>query len=151
MKKIYLACPYTGMEEESFEKVTQVAGRLMEMGYIVFSPITHGHSIAQRVNLPVEHEFWLPQCKPFVEWADEIFVLTLDGWKESRGVNWEIDLAFELKKKISTLVVRERELGLSQSFRTLDSFQNTKFKIYSQWADFGVNWETQSEGYKLCK
>ena len=44
-KKIYLAIPFSGIEEKSFKAATEIAGLLISKGYIVFSPITHSHPI----------------------------------------------------------------------------------------------------------
>ena len=94
MKTVYLAGPYSGMEEKSFRCLTYLAGRLMNAGYVVFSPVTHCHPIAQSVReMPKEHEFWMRQDLPFLAWADELWVLTLPGWEESRGVQQEIRTA----------------------------------------------------------
>ena len=47
--KIYLAIPYTGIEEESFNIANKVAARLIEDGHIVVSPISHSHSIREKI------------------------------------------------------------------------------------------------------
>jgi hypothetical protein len=56
MSKIYLACPYTHKDPKvvdmRFETVTKVAGRLLLDGHIVYSPITHCHTIAMETLLP---------------------------------------------------------------------------------------------------
>ena len=112
-KKIYLATPYTGMEDEAYKTVNQVAGRLMEIGYIVFSPVTHGHTLATTpgIKLPLSHEFWLAQCEPFIcDWAEEVFVLKLPGWEKSIGVEWETNLAKKLGIPVSYLEFSEGAL-----------------------------------------
>ena len=51
-KRIYLACPYwhedPEMREERYQMVTSKTARLMELGYQVFSPITHSHPSGNR-------------------------------------------------------------------------------------------------------
>lgn len=100
MKKIYLSVPYTGMEEESFQKVSLKAAELISQGLIVFSPISHTHHIGKMMSLPVTWDFWKAQDEAFVTWADEIWVLCLDGWKQSVGVAAEVDLASSLGKPV---------------------------------------------------
>ncbi len=109
MKKIYLACPYTHeskrIEKKRFKAVTQVAGKLMNEGYLVYSPITHGHTICQYTkNMPTDFEYWQKHCLSFLDnWADELLVLDLDGYlavEQSRGVNEEINYAKELNLPI---------------------------------------------------
>lgn len=104
MKRVYLACPYSGMEDEVFHDVTELAGVLMQLGYAVYSPITHCHPIQEKLGMDFGHSFWLSQCKPFLEMADEIFVFTADGWEESIGVNWEINFALSEGKSIHGVV-----------------------------------------------
>ena len=65
MAKIYLACPYTHPDEVTrntrVEFASIIAAKLMCEGHVVFSPITHGHHIAD--HLPPaklhSHEFWM--------------------------------------------------------------------------------------------
>jgi len=51
---IYLATPYSHDDpevmEERFALVTATAAQLMLAGYVVYSPITHGHAV--QVALP---------------------------------------------------------------------------------------------------
>lgn len=97
MKRIYLAIPYTGMEEKSFETVNRIAGGLMSDGNLVFSPISHSHPIAELCDLPGDHDYWRAWNESFlVNWADEVHVVMVDGWLESSGVQWEIKRANEL-------------------------------------------------------
>ena len=104
-KKIYLAIPYSGKEEESFEIVNKLAGQLMKQGYVVFSPISHTRPIAQCCELPHDWEFWKKQDEPFIEWCDELWVCYPRNWplslcEKSVGVNAEIEMAYEKDKEI---------------------------------------------------
>ena len=98
-KKLYLASPYTSPYPEvrnaRVKLASAIAARLMERGYVVFSPITHGHSIAE--HLPAEsahsHAFWMAQCLPMLADCDLLVVLPVDGWRESRGVAEELAFA----------------------------------------------------------
>jgi hypothetical protein len=102
--KIYLAVPYTHDDEDvvesRFETVTIKAGELLNEGHLVFSPITLCHPIAKRCSIPGNWEFWEEFDRNFIEWADEIWILMLDGWEESIGVNAEIKIANELGKLV---------------------------------------------------
>ena len=100
--KVYLACPYWHDDEsirlERFNKVTEAAGQLMLKGYIVFSPITHSHPIAQEMDRgehrpggKLGHDFWLNQDKHYLEWCDEVWILKLDGYRQSFGIGWECE------------------------------------------------------------
>ena len=102
--KIYLACPYSDeadiIQELRFKLVSKAAGKLMNQGHIVFSPISHSRPIALQCILPHDWEFWENFDKNFIEWCDQLWVLCLDGWKESVGVTAEIKIAKELKKSV---------------------------------------------------
>ncbi len=96
---IYLASPYSHDDpyimESRFHAAAKKASELMKNGEIVFSPIVHAHPIAQ-YGLPKEWEFWQKFDEFFLSLASEIYVLMLDGWQESTGVNNEIRIAMDL-------------------------------------------------------
>lgn len=95
---IYLACPYTFNPELSFEICNFVGAKLMEQGYIVFSPISHSHPISKmmKTELANDHDFWLSQDLPFMDICDYLYVIDIKGMdgmnliKESRGCQKEI-------------------------------------------------------------
>lgn len=105
--KIYLAIPYSFNPELSYSVANEVAAHLMSEGHVVFSPISHSHPVSDHLDpaLRTDHDFWMKQDLPFVEWADEVYVvamgLTGTHWiKESKGVQQEIAFAAALKKPI---------------------------------------------------
>ena len=104
MKRIYLACPYSHKDEkvriERFEAVNKKAAELMQLGYCVFSPISHSHPISFYINNACDCSFWIQQDVEFIEWADELHILKLDGWDASRGVTIELKIAQALSKPI---------------------------------------------------
>lgn len=105
MKKIYLAGPYSHqnmhVKEHRFKKLNIAAAKLMNEGYLVFSPISHTHPIALAGDLPGGWDFWEEYDRTFIEWCDEIHVLKLTGWAESTGVSAEIALGIELDKPVT--------------------------------------------------
>ena len=107
MTKIYLAIPYRWNPEEAFEIANSVASVLMEEGNVVFSPISHSHPIADYMgnHIRFDHDFWMAQDLPMVEWADEVHVVVIgeEGHvliEESRGVQQEISHAKKLGKPV---------------------------------------------------
>ena len=105
MKKVYLAIPYNDnsstLRAYRFAVANQVAAELMQRGYIVFSPISHSHPIAEQCELPKGFEYWQTWNNSFIEWCDVFAVIKLDGWNESRGVRQELEYAKELDKELS--------------------------------------------------
>jgi hypothetical protein len=54
-------------------------------------------------GLPTDWEFWQRYNIEHLQRCDEVAVLTLDGWRESIGVQTEIRIASELGKPVSYL------------------------------------------------
>ena len=99
MKCAYLAVPYSSpdlwLREQRTHAADFYAAELAARGYSVFSPISQGHRMA--VFLPEEHlfshEFWMAQCLPWLRVAQVLMVVPLPGWRESRGVQFELSYA----------------------------------------------------------
>jgi len=105
---IYLASPYSHPEkevmEENFEKVSQIAADLTSEGYIVFSPITYGHTLLQFREMPGDWPFWASFCFSLLVKADNLIVCdTIEGWDKSRGVDEEMSFARDHGIKIEFL------------------------------------------------
>jgi hypothetical protein len=88
--KIYISIPYTGMETHSFQIANQVAGELIKMGHVIFSPISHSHPIAIECGMAGDHEAWKAQNEAFLRWCDEMVIVDIVGWEKSNGVSWEM-------------------------------------------------------------
>ena len=98
MKRIYLACPYWHEEERvrewRYDTVTKAAGQLINDETVVFSPITHSHPIVKTMPHQTQDlDFWLDQDRAFLDWMDELWILTMPGWEESKGVDAESEYA----------------------------------------------------------
>lgn len=92
---IYLASPYShpndGMRSDRYVLACYAAADLMRAGHVVFSPIAHSHPISRLGGVdPLDAELWERQDAPLLAAASEVWVLMLDGWRESRGVQAEI-------------------------------------------------------------
>ena len=102
--KIYLACPYSDdkflVEGFRFEQVSKKAALLIKEGFLVFSPITNSHVLARYVKLPTNWEYWAEFDKSMIDWADQVWVLKLTGWEESKGVREEVKYAEETGKLV---------------------------------------------------
>lgn len=91
---IYLASPYNSpspsVMETRFEQACACAGAILSRGHLVYSPICHNHPIAVRYALPRDWSFWAKLDFQMLLAADHLYILDLDGWKESVGVSSEI-------------------------------------------------------------
>ncbi len=103
---IYLASPYSHPEAtvraSRFRATCQAAAKLIQQGHLVFAPIAHSHPMTE-FGLPPDWRFWERHDVEFLRRCNELVVLKLDGWRESRGVQAEIDLALEMDLPIRYL------------------------------------------------
>ena len=95
---LYLASPYSHpdpeVRHERFLGACRAAAHLMDCGHVVFSPIAHSHTIETEGLKEVRNgDFWKGQDVPILRHAARLVVLMLPGWRESRGIAWEIELA----------------------------------------------------------
>ena len=111
-KKIYLALPYSHSDpqvrEVRYGTATSVAAYLMKQGAVVFSPITYGHQICQ-YGIDTNFERWAELDYPMIAWADELWLLELDGHDISFGVQEELKHA----ELVGTKVVRVSKQDIS--------------------------------------
>jgi hypothetical protein len=112
MKKVYLAIPYSGMEESSFKQATLAAVKILRLGYNVYSPITHSHPLTE-YDVPGDWEFWQKIDFQFIDWCDEVWVLIPEEGEEkvnnSTGVQAEIDYAKRNNKKVILITLNDLE------------------------------------------
>ena len=95
-KLIYLAGAYSGTPRESFNNLTRYAVELFNIGFFVYSPITHCHPMAVVGGMPTDFEFWGEYNRAMISKCDEVIVLMYEGWEDSTGVQAEIKIAREI-------------------------------------------------------
>jgi hypothetical protein len=115
---IYLASPYTHVDvavrQRRYENACQAVALLLKAGVFAYSPIVHTHPLTQ-YGLEGPWEFWRDYDLTFLKRCSELWVLTLDGWQESKGVRAEIETA--------------RSWGLPVRYVTLDDLENRHFAV----------------------
>jgi hypothetical protein len=108
---IYLAVPYShddpAVREQRFKAVSKAAHTLMQDGKLVFSPINHSHYLAETYKMPAGWEYWEKFDRKILSICDEFYVLCLDGWEESVGVQAEIRVAKQLRIPVSYIFEAE--------------------------------------------
>lgn len=111
MKKIYLAIPYTGMQESSYKQANTASVLILNQGLNVFSPITHSHPLTLIDNYEIPHtwEYWQHIDYQFIDWADEVWILVpeegIEPVVKSTGVTAEIKYAEEHNKKVKFIQI----------------------------------------------
>lgn len=104
MSFIYLATPYSkypaGIEAANI-MASKYAARFIELGFHVFCPIAHSHSIAMHGNLTAkDHDIWMPLDLAFMESSYALVVALEEGWDKSVGVQMEIEYFNTHKKPV---------------------------------------------------
>lgn len=108
----YLASPYSYLSKKSgiidmligmwvrrrrYKAVSDAAIYLIKQGYTCIEPIAMCH---HKRDLPTGYQFWKRRDRWFIRKCDGIVVLMLDGWKESEGVQDELNYARKLGKDV---------------------------------------------------
>lgn len=113
MQKIYLAAPYSHPDPEIRERRTlladHVAAKIMQRGYVVFSPLSHSHRIAHHLGNHLSQDFWLAQDLEMLKPCDEMWILTLPGHKESEGIQIEAAWARHWRKPVRSVNTEGKE------------------------------------------
>jgi hypothetical protein len=137
MKTIYLISPYSSDKENlrwaRAEEAAWVTAKLMaNEEAAVFSPVAHGHYIHSHIPEPLRHshDFWLRRDLELLRRFDEVALLPLSGWRESRGVQRELN--FALGEQMPLILVTpflaqawkyesltREEMGRLQPYRTV--------------------------------
>lgn len=103
-KFFYLASPYSHPDKDVQEirafEANRLSGLFMEKGIYVVSTIWCCHKCSVDRSLPGDHVWWMGYDRSFIEPAAGVLVLCMPGWKESKGVKYEIELAKEFGKPV---------------------------------------------------
>lgn len=97
---IYLASPYShrlkSIRHRRWRQVTQIGAQLIAEGVHIFGPITESHSYSEaNPKIGKGWEFWKTHYELMLSKCDELWVVMLDGWENSKGVQGEIAYATE--------------------------------------------------------
>jgi hypothetical protein len=97
---IYVASPYThdslAVREHRYLLAESYVLSALREGFAAFSPIYYCHKLAVKFDLPGNANFWKKFNNNMMRRADYVHVLQLVGWRESRGVQYELMMAQEL-------------------------------------------------------
>lgn len=80
----YMAHPYTGDEFANFERATVCAAELIKLGYVIHSPISHGHYFEQRLS----GKTWVGMMAFDIATLDGgnwVGLILCPGWEKSKG------------------------------------------------------------------
>lgn len=93
---VYLAGPYSHpdpkVRDYRYIQHLKAYTKLLEQGFAVIAPIVQGHNaVGYSTALDLWlHKEWLDLDFNYIERCDIVYILQIEGWKESKGVNAEI-------------------------------------------------------------
>ena len=103
----YLAIPYThrfeSVRKQRFKIANVIASFLMEQGILVFSPISHTHPIAFECDLACGWDYWEAFDRAYLSMCKDLYVVCIEGWTQSKGVQAEIQIAKEMNLPINLI------------------------------------------------
>lgn len=95
----YLSCPYSDPSESirmaRYSEAIRAAADLQLQGRFIICPVIVNHPIEAYLktrDLKYPSRYWADLEKMFSSVCDELVILPLPGWKNSRGVQREMDL-----------------------------------------------------------
>lgn len=104
---VYLASPYShdskDVREVRYRRTLEAILEIAKLDIPIYSPIVHWHPLATVAQLPSNFEFWQKQNDPMVTACSEVWVYSLDGWRQSRGIDHEMRLAVSLALRVRYL------------------------------------------------
>ena len=109
---VYLASPYAhpsaAVREARLEAARYVCGKMVDEGVIVMSPLVYLGELAQKGVHPPQG--WYAYDLQLLARCDELLVLQLPGWEDSKGVLAEV--AGAQTKGMPILLMSLEEAGL---------------------------------------
>ena len=98
---IYIACPYWHPElkvRDSRRKIAMAyADKLTRSGVLNYSPLTYTERYA---NNEIPENYWIRHGLEMVKACDEMHILCVPGWRDSKGIQGELRAAKENNLKI---------------------------------------------------
>lgn len=95
---IFVSSPYSTPDRE-IRKTRYLLARdfvhhiMQTMQCIAFSPIVYGHSFSENYQVPTDAQWWLAFNMNMLRRSESMFELKLNGWKESKGMQIERNIA----------------------------------------------------------
>ncbi len=110
MRLIYLAGPYTHQDKAIIQQ--RIDENAAAVAYFMntakniylFSPVLQCFHVANRHDLPHEFSFWADRDFFMIKKSSAMWVLTLDGWRESYGLSQELEYAESINRDIFYVV-----------------------------------------------
>ncbi len=124
LELVYIAAPYLHKNKMVMqlrhEIINNICTKIIaKYNYSIFSPISHGHNIPVTLSDQAELvgynvvDYWMEVDLKILTNCSNMFVLMIDGWRESEGVLREIKFCKEHSIEVSFIDVAEL-IGVSE-------------------------------------
>jgi hypothetical protein len=104
---VYLAAPYShkdqSVREYRAKLIDYAMSLLVKLGIMVYSPISHCHSMVTRHDMDGGYDYWAEYNAAMIARCDAMYVLTIPGWADSVGVTEEIKFAKSIGMEVREL------------------------------------------------
>jgi hypothetical protein len=110
MRLIYLANPYHSEDSNIMDRrhnfLMDVLARLshIENDLVFYSPIAHWHETAKHHELPTDFHYWREKDFYMIRKSHSVWVVPFDGWRESFGVQQELEYAEDIGRPVMYLI-----------------------------------------------
>ncbi len=106
-KMIYICSPYSGKSKYKFvnyfirlfrfRKITKIIGQLQDLyPYAFIGPITQSHLTAKYMkNQGTSFKSWELRDLTYIHHCNEVWVIMLPGWDESKGILEELNYSIK--------------------------------------------------------
>lgn len=96
---IYVACAFCQADPEirqqRIDNVSRFCAEKMRQGVVVFCPLIHNYHIL-KYGLPIGWSYWEQFNKELLKRCDRLYVLKLEDWEKSVGLQAEVAIARSL-------------------------------------------------------
>jgi hypothetical protein len=110
-----------------YYKVCEFVAIGMKAGKMLFSPIAHCHVMAIQQKLPTDFAFWQDYNLHFIDRSEEMIVLGLEGWEESKGV--AVERAFCQDQGIPVTIFEPIDFGSGYPARCEEFWSNHNYAL----------------------
>ena len=145
----YLASPYShpdpAVRQRRYADVRMSTVHLLRRGYHVWAPIVYTHHLAE-AGMPVEWVFWEQFDLMMLRRCQELWILMLDGWRDSEGIRGELWLARRLSMPVRLLSMGDVDAGVPKN-PTLEGHEYTKTELQALAEEWG--WEVATNANRV--
>lgn len=93
---IYVSCAFgqadPRVREHRIDLVSRFCAKKMREGIVVFCPLIHNYHIL-KYGLPIGWDYWEKFNKELLQKCDRLYVLKLEDWENSVGIQAEVSIA----------------------------------------------------------